>query len=81
MEKQNKTLRDKIEGINSKNHRDFSSIVNLDELFQKMAADQIFKNFIEPPINFPPTYKYNINNSTYDESRLPSYCVRIINNT
>ena len=38
-------------------------------------------SFEESPINFPPTYKFDVNTSNYDTSskkRIPSYTDRII---
>lgn len=41
---------------------------------------KVFREFIEGPIHFPPTYKYDINSDEYDTSekaRTPSYTDRI----
>ena len=43
--------------------------------------DQVFREFHEGPIYFPPTYKYDVGLDTYDTSekaRTPSYTDRIL---
>lgn len=42
---------------------------------------QVFKDFIEAPINFAPTYKYDIFSDDYDTSeknRIPSWTDRVL---
>lgn len=42
---------------------------------------QVFRDFIEAPINFPPTYKYDIFSDDYDTSeknRIPSWTDRVL---
>lgn len=42
---------------------------------------QVFREFLEGPIQFPPTYKYDVGTDSYDTSekaRTPSYTDRIL---
>jgi phosphatidylinositol-bisphosphatase len=52
-----------------------------DQLLCEMKLDHVFTNYYEPPIEFMPTYKYDINTDNYDTSeklRTPSWTDRIL---
>jgi len=49
-----------------------------DELKQQMIERKIFKGFQENEINFDPSYKFNLGNTTYNPKRAPSWCDRIL---
>ncbi|CAF3217426.1 unnamed protein product [Rotaria sp. Silwood2] len=52
-----------------------------DQLRCEMKLNNIFTNYYEPPINFLPTYKFDINTDNYDTSeklRTPSWTDRIL---
>ena len=48
---------------------------------KSMEQNLVFKNFIEAPLNFYPTYKYDIGSSNYDtgrKQRPPAWTDRIL---
>eukprot|EP01117_Protostelium_nocturnum_P012327 TRINITY_DN4539_c0_g1_i2.p1 TRINITY_DN4539_c0_g1~~TRINITY_DN4539_c0_g1_i2.p1 ORF type:complete len:1197 (-),score=467.66 TRINITY_DN4539_c0_g1_i2:41-3631(-) len=52
-----------------------------DQLLIETQAKRIFLDFNEGKLNFPPTYKYDLNSNVYDTSekqRVPSWCDRIL---
>nr|XP_018906096.1 PREDICTED: synaptojanin-1 isoform X1 [Bemisia tabaci] len=52
-----------------------------DQLKQQQEAGNVFKNFIEGDITFPPTYKYDLFSDDYDTSekcRAPAWTDRIL---
>ena len=52
-----------------------------DQLRQRMKQGLVFEGFVEPVINFAPTYKYDIGTNVYDtsdKSRTPSWTDRIL---
>jgi inositol polyphosphate 5-phosphatase INPP5B/F len=52
-----------------------------DQLFIEKTHNRIFKDYIEPPISFPPTYKYDVGTDDWDSSekaRAPAFCDRIL---
>jgi hypothetical protein len=56
-------------------------LLNNDQLIWSKNALLIFKNFIEPPLNFRPTYKFDIDSDNYDtgpKQRLPAWTDRIL---
>ena len=58
-------------------------LAEYDQLRLQMAAGRVFKNFLEPEISFPPSYKvlkHSIERK-YDTKRVPSYCDRILHYT
>lgn len=60
---------------------DFKTLLEKDQLTLQMRDNRVFKNYIEGPITFPPTYKYDINSDDYDTSekcRIPAYTDRIL---
>lgn len=49
-----------------------------------MLNRQVLNNFFEPPIAFPPTYKFDVGTNNYDTSekmRIPSWTDRILFST
>lgn len=51
-----------------------------DQLFQEMRKGTVFTGFHESPIDFPPTFKYNIGTNDFDsvKNRIPSWTDRIL---
>ncbi|GFY72814.1 synaptojanin-1 [Trichonephila inaurata madagascariensis] len=59
----------------------FSTLLAADQLLNAQQSGQVFKNFIEAPINFAPTYKYDVFSDDYDTSeknRIPSWTDRVL---
>ncbi|KAG5451431.1 inositol polyphosphate 5-phosphatase [Clonorchis sinensis] len=59
----------------------FEHLLNFDELVSTQLKGQIFQQFEEGRIRFPPTYKYDINSDDFDTSekcRVPAYTDRIL---
>ncbi|GFY12047.1 synaptojanin-1 [Trichonephila clavipes] len=59
----------------------FSTLLAADQLLNAQQSGLVFKNFIEAPINFAPTYKYDVFSDDYDTSeknRIPSYTDRVL---
>ncbi|GAA6029323.1 hypothetical protein JCM8097_003620 [Rhodosporidiobolus ruineniae] len=59
------------------------SLLPHDQLLKNLATNQAFRlrSFKEPPIHFPPTYKYDPGTDQYDSSpkrRIPAWCDRIL---
>lgn len=54
----------------------------LDQLRQEKVAGNVFLEFEEAKLKFPPTYKYKVGTSEYDlkpsKVRIPSWCDRIL---
>lgn len=60
-----------------------SHLLQYDQLLHEMRANPTFRlhTFTEPPIAFPPTYKYDRHSNSYDTSekrRIPAWCDRIL---
>lgn len=59
----------------------FDEILEHDQLIIEQKAGNVFKNFIEGPIIFPPTYKYDLFSDDYDTSekcRAPAWTDRVL---
>lgn len=57
------------------------SLLMHDQLTQEINAGVVFKDFKEPTVKFPPTYKYDHGTNNYDTSekaRTPSWTDRIV---
>ncbi|BGP13758.1 hypothetical protein JCM10213_006411 [Rhodosporidiobolus nylandii] len=59
------------------------SLLQYDQLLKNLATNQTFRlrSFKEPPIHFPPTYKYDPGTDNYDSSakkRIPAWCDRVL---
>ncbi|XP_066592854.1 synaptojanin-1 isoform X2 [Prorops nasuta] len=60
---------------------EFDQILQYDQLKVQQNQENVFKNFIEGPINFAPTYKYDLFSDDYDTSekcRQPAWTDRIL---
>jgi len=60
-----------------------AALLKLDQLTRQMEEQNVFAGFVEPPIGFRPTYKFERNDAddAYDASakqRVPSYTDRIL---
>ncbi|CAF1106784.1 unnamed protein product [Rotaria sordida] len=59
----------------------YLELLEYDQLKKERTDGKVFREFNEGPINFPPTYKYDIGSDVYDTSekaRTPSYTDRIL---
>ncbi|CAF2393018.1 unnamed protein product [Rotaria sp. Silwood2] len=59
----------------------YIELLQYDQLKREHADKRVFHEFLEGPINFPPTYKYDVSSDVYDTSekaRTPSYTDRIL---
>ncbi|XP_012252471.2 synaptojanin-1 [Athalia rosae] len=60
---------------------DFDQILQCDQLRVQQDEGNVFKNFLEGPITFPPTYKYDLFSDDYDTSekcRQPAWTDRVL---
>ncbi|KAI4876565.1 hypothetical protein NFI96_016593 [Prochilodus magdalenae] len=60
---------------------DMAPLLQHDQLCKEMKDGSIFRGFLEAPIHFPPTYKFDIGCDVYDttsKQRTPSYTDRIL---
>ncbi|AET40168.1 uncharacterized protein Ecym_5414 [Eremothecium cymbalariae DBVPG len=67
--------------LNSKKDGYIDGLLNHDQLTQEMRTGYSFKGFMEPSIQFCPTYKYDHGTNRYDTSekaRTPSWTDRIV---
>ncbi|XP_068082117.1 synaptojanin-1 [Anabrus simplex] len=61
--------------------KNYSKILQHDQLRIQQEAGNVFKNFIEGDINFAPTYKYDLFSDDYDTSekcRAPAWTDRVL---
>lgn len=61
--------------------RRWDQLVQADQLTLQRKAGNVFQQFLEADLFFPPTYKYNINEDRYDTSekcRIPAWTDRIL---
>lgn len=59
----------------------FQTLLKHDQLIKQMQFGLVLEGFIEPKINFIPTYKYDPNTNDWDSSekqRPPAWCDRIL---
>ncbi|CAG9759926.1 unnamed protein product [Ceutorhynchus assimilis] len=59
----------------------FDRILECDQLLKQQNEGNVFKNFIEGKISFPPTYKYDLFSDDYDTSekcRAPAWTDRVL---
>lgn len=61
----------------------FAHLLSQDQLLKEMKGNRGFRlrNFVEGPLVFPPTYKYDRRSDEYDSSekrRVPAWCDRIL---
>ncbi|XP_063219380.1 synaptojanin-1 isoform X2 [Bacillus rossius redtenbacheri] len=60
---------------------EFETILQHDQLQMQKAAGNVFKNYVEGNITFPPTYKYDLFSDDYDTSekcRAPAWTDRVL---
>uniref|UniRef100_T1ITZ6 phosphoinositide 5-phosphatase n=1 Tax=Strigamia maritima TaxID=126957 RepID=T1ITZ6_STRMM len=60
---------------------DWQALLEHDQLKVQQTAGQVFQDFIEGEVNFPPTYKYDIFSDDYDtsdKSRIPAWTDRVL---
>ncbi|CAF0792552.1 unnamed protein product [Brachionus calyciflorus] len=63
------------------NERNWKVLLEADQLSIQRREQNVFREFIEAPISFPPTYKYNLFEDTYDRSekcRVPAWTDRVL---
>ncbi|KAL4911636.1 hypothetical protein BDW74DRAFT_11225 [Aspergillus multicolor] len=71
----NQTVRDLVQQAN------FQKLYDNDQLNLQMLAGRAFQFYNEGHVTFPPTYKYDVGEDTYDTSekaRIPAWCDRIL---
>lgn len=59
----------------------YCELLPYDQLKASISLKKVFHNFYEGPINFPPTYKYDLMTDRYDTSekdRIPSWTDRVL---
>ncbi|XP_069751944.1 type II inositol 1,4,5-trisphosphate 5-phosphatase isoform X3 [Narcine bancroftii] len=61
--------------------KDYEKLIEFDQLTNHMKNLQVFRGFKEGPLNFHPTYKYDVGTDDWDTSekcRVPAWCDRIL---
>jgi hypothetical protein len=61
--------------------KDWDTLLQAEQLTLQKQEGFVFSDYHEAPLNFPPTYKYNINEDTYDRSekfRTPAWTDRVL---
>ncbi|KAJ5780865.1 hypothetical protein N7457_006025 [Penicillium paradoxum] len=61
--------------------RNYQRLYDNDQLNLQMVAGRAFQFYSEGPIDFPPTYKYDVGKDNYDTSekaRIPAWCDRVL---
>jgi hypothetical protein len=59
----------------------YQSLLIHDQLTKEMKTNIRLHTFMEGPITFPPTYKYDLHSTEYDTSekrRIPAWCDRVL---
>lgn len=59
----------------------YAELLAADQLLEHMSSGAVFPNYLEGPIKFAPTYKYDIGTDRYDSSekmRIPAWTDRIL---
>ncbi|XP_059090202.1 synaptojanin-1-like isoform X2 [Tigriopus californicus] len=62
-------------------NEDWETLLSADQLKIEHGEGNVFQGFIEGPVNFPPTYKYDLFSDDYDTSekcRVPAWTDRIL---
>ncbi|XP_074317806.1 type I inositol polyphosphate 5-phosphatase 2 [Silene latifolia] len=67
-------------------HKQWNELINHDQLSEELRTGHVFGGWREGAINFPPTYKYEINKDRYvgenptegEKRRSPAWCDRIL---
>lgn len=60
--------------------RRYADLASFDELRREMGERRVFGGFVEGKLHFPPTFKVQrgFTSMVYQETRVPSYCDRIL---
>lgn len=61
--------------------KDYSFLMLQDQMLIEKKRGNCFQNYHEGVINFPPTYKYDVNSDNFDSSekkRSPAWCDRVL---
>lgn len=67
--------------VSSVQQNTFKSLLVHDQLSKEMKTNIRLRSFMEGPITFPPTYKYDLHSTEYDTSekrRIPAWCDRVL---
>ncbi|KAI0254177.1 DNase I-like protein [Lactifluus subvellereus] len=67
--------------VSSVQQNTYQSLLVHDQLTKEMKTNIRLRSFMEGPITFPPTYKYDLHSTTYDTSekrRIPAWCDRVL---
>ena len=57
------------------------AMIHNDQLIWSMKEQLVPSEYIEPPLNFRPTYKFDLNSDEYDtgsKARIPAWCDRVL---
>jgi phosphatidylinositol-bisphosphatase len=61
------------------NKRSYEKLIEHDQLVKSINQGLAFPEFLEPPIHFPPTFKFEPGiERKYSKKRVPSYCDRVL---
>ena len=58
--------------------RGIKDLVALDQLTREMRIGRCLFGFEEGEITFPPTFKFRVGSSRYNDKRVPSFCDRVL---
>ena len=67
--------------VSSVQQNTFQNLLVHDQLTKEMKTNIRLRSFMEGPITFPPTYKYDVHSTEYDTSekrRIPAWCDRVL---
>ncbi|KAH9999523.1 DNase I-like protein [Russula vinacea] len=67
--------------VSSVQQNTFHNLLVHDQLTKEMKTNIRLRSFMEGPITFPPTYKYDLHSTEYDTSekrRIPAWCDRVL---
>ena len=56
-------------------------MIHNDQLIWSMRHDLVPAEYVEPPLHFKPTYKFDLNSDIYDtgsKARIPAWCDRVL---
>ena len=58
--------------------KNYTELAKYDQLERCLRTEDCFATLQEEKINFAPTYKFKVNTNNYDQTRVPSWCDRIL---
>lgn len=67
--------------VSSVQQNTYQTLLMHDQLTKEMKTNIRLRSFMEGPITFPPTYKYDLHSTEYDSSekrRIPAWCDRVL---